>query len=80
MPARSVASASSSGFSLIELLLTLALATTTSAIALGVFSTASAVVQGDADMRLVESQLKLARESAINQRRAMEIQFVAPFL
>lgn len=78
MTARSVIRDSSAGFSLVELILTLGLATSMSVIALGVLGTASSIVQGDADMRVVEGQLKLARESAINQRRAMEMQFVAP--
>jgi Tfp pilus assembly protein FimT len=78
MSARSVIRDSSAGFSLVELVVTLGLATSMSVIALGVLGTASSIVQGDADLRVVESQLKLARESAINQRRAMEMRFVAP--
>jgi prepilin-type N-terminal cleavage/methylation domain-containing protein len=78
MPVRSLTSSSTAGFSLVELLMTVALAATLSAIALGVFGTTSAIIQGDADLRLIEAQLKLGRESALNQRRPMEVQFIVP--
>lgn len=65
---------------MIELVIVLGLATTVSAIAIGVLGSMTAVTQGDADMRLIEQQLRLAREMAINQRRSIEIRFTNPNL
>jgi len=78
MRSQTVRAHGSAGFSLIELILVLGLATTVSAIAIGVLGSMSAVIQGDADMRLIEQQLRLARETAINQRRSIEIRFTPP--
>lgn len=47
-------------------------------ISLGGFSMAINTVRGDASMNIVLWQLKLARETAINQRRAVEIRFTPP--
>ena len=47
-------------------------------IGIGSFSNEMATVQGDADMNIVYWQLKLAREIAINQRRAVEVVFTPP--
>jgi prepilin-type N-terminal cleavage/methylation domain-containing protein len=66
------------GFSVMELAIVLALMSTVAAIALGGFSTALSTVRGDASMRIVLWQLKLARETAINQRRTVEVNFTAP--
>ena len=68
------------GFSLIEVLVVLALSMTVLAITVGFFRAALNTFQGDADMRIVEWQLKLARETAINQRRSVEIRFTNPNL
>ena len=57
------------GFTAAELLIVLALSGTVLAITFGFFQSARATFQGDSDMRVVEWQLKLARETAINQRR-----------
>jgi hypothetical protein len=62
------------------MLVVVALSGTVLGISLGFFRAASATFQGDADMRRVEWQLKLARETAINQRRAVEIRFTNPNL
>ncbi len=69
---------SESGYSLIEVLAVLTLATFTYAIASGFYPQAAAAIQGDANMRIVNWQLKLARETAINERRDVEVQFTAP--
>jgi prepilin-type N-terminal cleavage/methylation domain-containing protein len=71
---------SDDGMSLIELIVVLAITSIISGIVFGGFSNYRATVQGDADMRLVEWQLKLARETAINQRRAIEVHFTNPNL
>jgi prepilin-type N-terminal cleavage/methylation domain-containing protein len=68
------------GFTAAELLVVLALSGSVLAIAFGFFQSARATFQGDSDMRVVEWQLKLARETAINQRRAVEIRFTSPNL
>lgn len=66
------------GFSLLEMMTVLALTSVIAAMVIGSFSVYSQTVQGDADMRVVEWQLKLARETAINQRRAIQVQFTNP--
>jgi prepilin-type N-terminal cleavage/methylation domain-containing protein len=66
------------GFTVVELLTVVAIVSIISAIVIGGFSAYAATVQGDSDMRTVEWQLKLARETAINQRRSVEVQFTAP--
>ena len=48
------------------------------AICVGFFPRAAATVQGDADLRIVNSQLKFAREMAINQRRSVQLRFTPP--
>jgi hypothetical protein len=47
-------------------------------ISLGGFSTALNTIRGDASMNIVHWQLKMARETAINQRRSVEVQFTPP--
>lgn len=47
-------------------------------IGLGGFSTALNTIRGDATMNIVHWQLKMARETAINQRRSVEVQFAPP--
>lgn len=51
-----------------------------SVLALGVggFTTALNTIRGDASMNIVHWQLKMARETAINQRRSIEVQFTPP--
>lgn len=48
------------------------------AIGVGFYPPAIQTIQGDADMRILNWQLKLARETAINQRRTVTLTFVAP--
>ncbi len=66
------------GFSLIELLIVVVLAVTAMSIGLGGFNVALNTVRGDASMNIVLWQLKLARETAINQRRSVEVRFTMP--
>lgn len=66
------------GYSLLELLLVLALTGITLGFVVGGFRVASSIVQGDASLRIVQWQFKMARETAINQRRAVEIRFTPP--
>jgi Tfp pilus assembly protein FimT len=66
------------GFSLIEVLATMGFIMVILAIGVGFYPPAVATIQGDADMRILNWQLKLARETAINQRRSVELQFVMP--
>lgn len=66
------------GFTIIELVGTCALITIMCGIMFGSFQALSATFQGDSDMRVVEWQLKLARETAINQRRSIEVKFTSP--
>src|SRR5579862_1219755 len=68
------------GFSLIEVILVLALIAGMCGVFFGSFQALSATFQGDSDMRVVEWQLKLARETAINQRRSIEVKFTNPNL
>lgn len=70
--------ASDRGFSLLEMMTVLAITSVIAGMVIGAFSVYSETVQGDADMRIVEWQLKLARETAINQRRAIQVQFTNP--
>lgn len=66
------------GFSLLELLVVIAVAGTTLAIGVGFFPQARDTIQADANMRIVNWQLKLARERAINERRSIQVDFIAP--
>jgi len=61
-------------------MLVLALSAGILGIMFGPFQSLQATYQGDSDMRVVEWQLKLARETAINQRRSIEIKFTNPNL
>jgi len=66
------------GFSLLELLLVSILLTTMGAITAGFFGQARASAAGNANIRKVESLLKLGRETAINERRAIVVTFTPP--
>ena len=63
---------------MIEIMATLGFVMVILAIAVGFYPPAIATIQGDADMRILNWQLKLARELAINQRRTVQLNFVAP--
>lgn len=66
------------GFSTLELLAVLVIGICVASITLGGFTTALDTVRGDASMNKVMWQLKLARETAINQRRSVEVRFTPP--
>jgi len=66
------------GFTLLELLLVCVMITTLAAVTAGFFQSAKNTVQGDANIRKVETLLKLARETAINERRAIVVTFTPP--
>jgi len=63
---------------MVEIMATLGFVMVILAIAVGFYPPAIATIQGDADMRVLNWQLKLARELAINQRRTVQLNFVAP--
>lgn len=69
---------SDAGFTVIELLGVLVVTVSVLGIGLGGFSMALNTVRGDASMNIVLWQLKLARETAINQRRSVEVRFTPP--
>lgn len=63
---------------MVEIMATLGLVMVVLAIAIGFYPPAVATIQGDADMRILNWQLKLARETAINQRRRVTLNFIQP--
>ena len=63
---------------MVEIMATLGFVMVILAIAVGFYPPAIATIQGDADMRVQNWQLKQARELAINQRRTVQLNFVAP--
>jgi prepilin-type N-terminal cleavage/methylation domain-containing protein len=69
---------SDSGYSLLEVLAVITVASIMYGLAAGYYPQAAAAIQGDANMRIVNWQLKLARETAINERRDVEVQFIQP--
>lgn len=68
------------GFGMTELLIVLTMIAIVGSLGIGFFRTAAQTLQGDANLRILEWQMKLAREFAINQRRAIEIRFTPPNL
>lgn len=66
------------GFSLPEILTIVALIGVLFGITIIAFQAAAATIQGDSNLRIVERQLKLARDTAVTQRRSIEVQFVPP--
>jgi len=66
------------GFTLVELIVVMAIMGTVLFMCVGFYPQAVSVVRGDADLRIVYWELKLARETAINQRRSVEVRFTPP--
>ena len=75
---RIVARGADAGFAIVQVVAALGLVMAVLGIGLGGRSQSLANVQGDTSLDIVLWQLKLARESAINQRRAVEVQFTTP--
>jgi prepilin-type N-terminal cleavage/methylation domain-containing protein len=70
--------AGDAGFTLLELLAVMVIGIAVASLGLGGFASVLDTVRGDASMNKVQWQLKLARETAINQRRAVEVRFTPP--
>jgi prepilin-type N-terminal cleavage/methylation domain-containing protein len=66
------------GFTLVEMLVAVAVSAVGLFLFVGFYPPAMDTIQGDAAMRVLYWQLKLGRETAINERRAIEVRFVAP--
>jgi prepilin-type N-terminal cleavage/methylation domain-containing protein len=66
------------GFTLLELLAAIAVSAVGLFLFAGFFPAAMDAIQGDAAMRVLYWQLKLGRETAINERRTIELRFVPP--
>lgn len=66
------------GFTLTELVVSMAIAATVMAICIAWALPMTEVIQADSDLQVLQGQVVLARESAINQRRSVELQFLAP--
>jgi prepilin-type N-terminal cleavage/methylation domain-containing protein len=69
---------SQAGFSLVETLVVMALSGVVLAMSVGFYPQAVNIVRGDSDMRIVYWEMKLARDTAISQRRYIEVRFTAP--
>jgi prepilin-type N-terminal cleavage/methylation domain-containing protein len=70
--------ASQRGFSALEMLVVVALMGVLSAFACFQMTTARPAMKGDGAMRVVISQVRMAREMAITQRRYMRVVFTSP--
>jgi type II secretory pathway pseudopilin PulG len=66
------------GFTLLQIVVVLGLIMAVLGIGMGGLNNALDTVRGDASLNIVLWQLKLARETAINQRRSVEVRFTAP--
>lgn len=70
--------ASARGFSAVEMLVVVAILGVLSGIAVLQMTIARPAMQGDGAMRVVLSQVRMAREMAITQRRYMRVVFTSP--
>ena len=70
--------AKEAGFTLVELLMVVAVGGTLAGISVMGFANAATSMRGDNGMVQVMSQLRMARDLAINQRRTMEVEFLVP--
>lgn len=66
------------GFSLTELVVSMAIAATVMAICIAWVPPMTEVMQADSDLQVLKGQVVLAREKAANQRRSVELQFLTP--
>ena len=66
------------GFTLVELLMVVAVGGTLGGISVMGFSNAATSIRGNNGMVQVMSQLRIARDLAISQRRSIQVQFLAP--
>lgn len=66
------------GYTLTELAVSMGIMTTVMAICIAWVPPMTEVIQADSDLQTVTGQVVLAREAATNQRRSVEIQFLAP--
>ena len=66
------------GFSLAEILTIVALIGLLFGITIIAFQAAAVTIQGDSNLRIIEGQLKFARDVAVNQRRAVQVVLVEP--
>lgn len=66
------------GFTLVELSVSMATVACVMAICIAWVPPMTEVMQADADLQLVKAQVMLAREMAVNQRRSIELEFLAP--
>ena len=73
-----MANRNEAGFSLAELLTIIAIGGVLTGITIIAFQSAATTIQGDANLRIVERQMKLARDIAVSQRRSVEVRFVPP--
>jgi Tfp pilus assembly protein FimT len=75
---RPCAEARSDGFSLVDIMVTLAVVGLLMAIAVPSIGTSLVSARADSAMRQVYGDLREARDTAMTQRRTMEVQFIAP--
>lgn len=66
------------GFSLPEILMIIAIIGVLFGITIIAFQTAATTIQGDSNMRIIEGQLKYARDIAVSERRVVQVVLTAP--
>jgi prepilin-type N-terminal cleavage/methylation domain-containing protein len=66
------------GFSIVELIMVMALASSVAAMCLAWVPRLAEVMEADADLVTLTGQVTLAREAATSQRRSVELRFVQP--
>ena len=78
MPSISAARRDEAGFSLPEILTIVAVMGVMFGITIIAFQAAASTIQGDSNLRILERQLKLARDTAVAQRRSVQVIFQEP--
>jgi Tfp pilus assembly protein FimT len=66
------------GYTLAELVVSMAIMATVMGICIAWVPPMTEILQADADLQVLKGQVTLARERAANQRRSVEVQFIAP--